>query len=239
MNQLSNGVGIWQILKDTQITDIIFSAGFDLTILDLEHGLHDINSIQNVVFAANKRGFTIARVPEISYSNLVQLIDTGIDGILYPHVETIEHINVIFKNTLLAPEGNKSFSPFSSRYKYGIHGKEKLNPLIGIIIESMQGIFNLDILLKNKYLDFVYFGAYDLSVEIGYPGEIFCKEILEKLVLLNKKAKGFDKKVLAIYRNQKELQILRELEIDYPISSVDTSHLLQKLIKEVDLNRKH
>lgn len=235
MKKLTKGIGIWQILKDNVITDIICSAGFDVTLLDLEHGLHDIHSIQNAVFASNQKSLAIARVPIITYPNLVQLIDTGIDGILYPHVETKEQIEIICQQTLIAPDGNKSFSPFSSRYKYGLHEKELLNPLIGIIIESIKGIKNLDELLDNKFLDFVYFGAYDLSVEMGLPGQIFSELIKEQLNALNKRAKIFNKKVFAIYRSLEELEILREFEVEYPIASVDTSHLSRILKKEVDL----
>ena len=43
MNELDKGLGIWQILNSNLITDIIASAGFNITILDLEHGLWSRN----------------------------------------------------------------------------------------------------------------------------------------------------------------------------------------------------
>ena len=38
MKELNNGVGIWQLLNSSIITDIISSSGFDYALLDLEHG---------------------------------------------------------------------------------------------------------------------------------------------------------------------------------------------------------
>ena len=40
------------------------------------------------------------------------------------------------------------------------------NPFVGILIESKLGLKNLEHLLENSNIDFVYFGAYDLSIEI-------------------------------------------------------------------------
>ena len=78
----------------------------------------------------------------------------------------------------------------------------------------------------------MYFGAYDLSVEIEKPGEIFNDDILKHLNTLIKNAKTHKKQTLAIYRDKRELDLLCKLGVDFPIASVDTSHLIQKLSKE-------
>ena len=234
MKNIQKGIGIWQILTSNIITDIIAKSGFNLTLLDLEHGLHTPQSIQDCVFAAKSNSlFTIARIPCKSFQYIVQIIDSGIDAILFPHIETTEQINKIIKETLLPPLGNKSFSPFVTKYDYGNKAKDlKENPYIGILIESLIGIKNSEELLKNPNIDFVYFGAYDLSVEIEKPGEIFNDDILKHLTTLIKNAKTNKKQVLAIYRDKRELDLLCKLGVDFPIASVDTSHLIQKLSKE-------
>ena len=240
MKNIKQGIGIWQILESNIITDIIAKSGFDLTLLDLEHGLHTPESIQDCVFAAKLNSlFTIARIPCKSFQYIVQVIDTGIDAILFPHIENNDQINKIIKETLLPPLGNKSFSPFVTKYNYGLKAKEKKeNPLIGILIESLAGIKNSDHLIRNPNIDFVYFGAYDLSVEINKPGEIFNDEILKHLETVIKNAKTYKKLILSIYRNKKELDLLYKLGVDFPIASVDTSHLMQKLLEESEYYHK-
>ena len=49
-------------------------------------------------------------------------------------------------------------------------------------------------------IDFVYFGAYDLSIEYEIPGQIFNDKILDNLKVLKKYALKNNKKVMAIYR---------------------------------------
>ena len=154
MKNIKKGLGIWQILNSSIITDIIAKSGFDFTLLDLEHGIHTPQSIQDCVFAAKANDlFTIARIPCISFQYIVQIIDTGLDAILFPHIETNEQINKVINETLLPPLGSKSFSPFVTKYDYGINTKNlKKNPDIGILIESLNGIKNSEQLFKIQML---------------------------------------------------------------------------------------
>ena len=234
MKNLNRGLGIWQIINSTIITDIIAKAGFDLTILDLEHGLHTPNSIQDAVFTAKSNSlYTVVRIPCVNYQYLVQVIDTGVDAILFPHIESTDQLKNILEQSLLFPTGNKSYSPFIPKYNYGQFGQGfQKDPSIGILIESILGINNAENLLKEESIDFVYFGAYDLSVEINKPGQIFAEDIIDYLKKLLIQTKKNNKKILSIYRNKEELDILSALGVDFPISSVDTSHLISKLKEE-------
>lgn len=234
MKNLNKGLGIWQILTSNTITDIIAKAGFDLTILDLEHGLHTPQTIQDCVFSAKSNSLnTIARLPCTNYQYIVQVIDTGIDALLFPHIESKEQLKKIIGEALLSPKGNKSFSPFVTKYNYGLsETTHKNNPLIGILIESILGIYNAEKLLADSSIDFIYFGAYDLSVEINKPGMIFDDEIINHLKTLVRYSKKFNKKILSIYRNREELDLLFKIGVDFPIASVDTSHLIKKLKAE-------
>ena len=139
-------------------------------------------------------------------------------------------------NTLL---GNKSFSPSYQRFNYGNNYKsEEINPSLGILIESKAGIKNSASLLSNPKVDYVYFGAYDLSVELNKPGKIFDKELLDILKDLVIMASSNNKKIMAIYRNSDELETLIKLGIHFPVASVDTSQLIRNLNNELKLYRK-
>ena len=233
MKYLNKGLGIWQILSSNLITDIIYNAGFNLIIFDLEHGVQNPEGLKNCLFAvSNTSIFTIARLPSIDYQNIVQVIDTGVDGLLFPHIETNNDIERTIKNSFLSPQGNKSFSPFVPRYKYGLEKNSDQNPMLGILIESKLGVDNSEELLSFKEVDFVYFGAYDLSVELNKKGDIFHDEIINCLKIVLNNAKKFNKKIFSIYRNQDELKRLINLGVDFPIASVDTSLILNKFKEE-------
>ncbi len=234
MKELDKGIGIWQILNSSLITDIIANAEFDFVLIDLEHGLHSLETIQNCVFAASSsRMKTIVRFPSFDFEEVTQVIETGIDGILFPHIETKGDVERIIEKTFLPPIGNKSYSPFVPKYNYGLNIQQKdKEPSLGLLIESLLGIKNLPNILKNKYVEFLYFGAYDLSLEMKIPGQIFHPKILDNLKILIKYASSENKKIMSLYRNKEELKILIDLGVHLPISSVDTSHLANQLKNE-------
>ena len=197
MKKLNKGIGIWQIINSSLVTDIIASAGFDITILDLEHGLHTPETIQNCLYAANSFSslLTIARLPSHEYQYIVQVIDTGIDGLLFPHVETKEQLDKIVNLTFLCPDGKKVTLHLFLDSSMDQILKLKKPPTwhthrIKIRYEK------LCLLLSNPKVDFVYFGAYDLSMEINKNGNIFDEEILENLKDLVRSAKNSIKKYL-------------------------------------------
>ncbi len=237
MKGLNKGLGIWQILNSELVTDIIATSGFDFTILDLEHGLHSPKTIQNCLFTAKASGINvIARIPSLTYPSIVQIIDTGIDGILFPHIETMNELERAINASLLPPLGVKSYSPFVPRFDYGRNKTRfQKNPLLGILIESEKGLTNSEVLLSNPNVNFVYFGAYDLSIELACAGDIFSDAIVERLCLLTKCALSRDKKIMAIYRNEEELKLLLKIGIHFPIASVDTLNFKLKCNQIVEM----
>tara|TARA_Y100001968_G_C19442644_1_gene763423 strand:- start:29 stop:760 length:732 start_codon:yes stop_codon:yes gene_type:complete len=240
MKELNKGLGIWQLLTSEIITDIIATSGFDFAILDLEHGLHNPQTIQNCLFSAKSSGINlIARIPSLSYPYIVQVIESGVDGILFPHIETNNQLEHAINNTFLHPLGSRSFSPFVPRFDYG-SSKSRFckDPLLGILLESEKGLQNSDILLSNPNVDFAYFGAYDLSLELGLSGDIFADDLVERLTSLTECAISNNKKIMAIYRNEEELNKLFNIGVHFPIASVDTFNLHFRLTQIVNIYNK-
>ena len=53
MNDKRN-YGYWSTLISNNLIDIGINAGFDFVIFDMEHGIHDINSIANSTLLLKK-----------------------------------------------------------------------------------------------------------------------------------------------------------------------------------------
>ena len=230
-------LGIWQILSSHHITDIILDSGFSTVIVDLEHGDHDLSSLKESVYV--KRNYQestlIARFPNSSHPLITQAIDFGIDGVLISHIETLDDILGLRDTILSYPSGKRSFSPFVSRFGYGKKTiSESPDPKLGILIESNSGLDRASELLSTGHVDFVYFGAYDLSVEMDIPGEIYAESILSSLRILVDICHQNDVQVMSLYRNLEELSILKSLGVDIYIAGVDTGHISQSFSKIVE-----
>lgn len=224
-------ISIWQILESQAVTDILMRVGYRNVILDLEHGDHTLESIKNAVTVGKSYNAVItARFADARSDLIVRAIDAGIDGVLVSHVSTIEDVIELRNKILSQPRGNRSFSPFVSRYGYGSpDAAAPKDTLLGVLIESEEGIQNIADILRTGYIDFVYFGAYDLSVELGIAGDIFSEIVLERLRKLLSHCRYYKVDVLALFRNREELGILKAAGVTTFVSGVDTGHIFSAL----------
>ena len=77
------------------------------------------------------------------------------------------------------------------------------NTLIGINIESKKGLKMLDKIADIKEVDMIFFGTFDLSKEIGIPGDTNHKD-LDKIILEATKFLHGKKKVTGTIATNKE-----------------------------------
>lgn len=176
--------GTWCEIYSPYASDIISHAGLDFVVLDLEHGPLNMETVQNMTFASQRNGCDVfVRVSEYEKAAILNVLDMGINGIIYPHVQTIEQINEIVKKTMFNPAGNRGYNPFVCSCGYKSVSKDELkkkneNLMVGVIIEDMEGIQNLSELVKSPVIDVFYIGQYDLSISLGMPGDIYDETII-------------------------------------------------------------
>ncbi len=194
-------LGTWSEIPSTYSANIISKAQLDFLILDMEHGVFNYDVMQNIVFAAESENSSIiVRVPRIDESMILRALDIGAEGIIVPGVETVEEVDEIVQYSKYAPIGKRGYNPY---IKAGGYGKPNDNyfeeqndkVIIGIILETQKGIANLEEILKNPYVDIVYIGQYDLSIDLGVPGDVSNSKVVEIVEKCVETATRFNKVV--------------------------------------------
>jgi 4-hydroxy-2-oxoheptanedioate aldolase len=143
-----------------------------------------------------------------------QALDRGVYGVVWPHVSTVEQAyNAVASCRYARPKSASFYEPIGvrgdgphtcSRY-WGLTQQEyytkadtwPLNPygevLVFLMIEDVQGIENLDDILKNvPGIGCVLIGEGDLSQELGFPRQYehpVVKEAMDKILATCKKHK--------------------------------------------------
>ncbi|MBN2735032.1 MAG: hypothetical protein JXQ82_09280 [Methanomicrobiaceae archaeon] len=185
-NRLKEGdvvAGPWCVLPSPDLIEIIGRTGMDFAILDMEHGPHSIQSLVNMVRAADACGCApIVRVAKNDEALILHALDIGATGVIVPHIESCEDAYKAISYAKYHPLGNRGFSPYTRAGGYSPkdlknHTYEQNNrTVLGLLLEGIEGINNLDEILAIKgisdKIDFIYIGAYDLSQAVGHPGEI-------------------------------------------------------------------
>jgi 4-hydroxy-2-oxoheptanedioate aldolase len=163
----------------------------------------------------------IARIPangiEMNQSFAKQVLDRGVYGVITPHVATVEQAyNVVAScryakpkgAALYEPKGVRGDGPMNAARYWGLSQQEyyakadvwPLAPhgeiLVGVMIESIEAIENLDDMLANvPGIGLVLIGEGDLSQELGVARQYEHPEVLAAMAQIVATCKKHDVKV--------------------------------------------
>jgi 4-hydroxy-2-oxoheptanedioate aldolase len=179
--------GTWCEIPTSYAVNIVASAGMDFVILDMEHGVMEYETIQNMVFAAHCESCSVmVRVPCVSEEYVLRALDTGADGIIVPQVASMTDIQNIIQYSKYAPKGNKGFNPYVksggfSSVDIDFFPTQNKKSILGIILEKKETLTIIEDILQNEEIDIIYIGQYDLSVSLGVPGQVNHPMVLDLL----------------------------------------------------------
>jgi 4-hydroxy-2-oxoheptanedioate aldolase len=193
-------IGTWNTLASPLVTEVLAKSGLDFQIIDLEHGPFIMDKLHLHVSACeNAPSCTpLVRIPSKENWMALQALDQGAHGVVIPHISSSEESIDFIKSIKYHPIGNRGFTPFSKAG--GFNNRDTLsyvqnanNSILSIvIIESEEGLNNLDEILDVEGVNIVYFGAYDLSQTLGCPGDVRNIKVVNAIKMATEKvnAKG-------------------------------------------------
>lgn len=170
-------MGIWSIISSPVVVEIFALAGLDFVILDMEHGIYDVEALDRCVRSCEAAGAApLVRVPGMNASAVQWALDLGAHGIVVPQVGGAEQADAAVQMGKFAPRGTRGYNPFTRAGDYSNPSSNtggKLSNDFGlsaVIIENAAALAELDRICALPDLDLVYIGVYDLSVALGCGG---------------------------------------------------------------------
>lgn len=164
-------LGTFSITGSTDVVELIALAGFDLVILDMEHGPFDLREVGRCLLAAHTRGLqVIVRVARAEPAVIGSVLDLGVDGVLIPHVSTTADAAAVVSAARYPPQGTRGAHPWVRATGYG-SGSEQGPAAVLVMIEGVRALEELDAILRVPGLDAVFLGPVDLSHALGVPGQ--------------------------------------------------------------------
>ena len=84
-------IGLELYTANQSIVEIAAYAGFDFYMLDMEHSTVNIETMKNLIIAADAVGITtIVRVSENNGAIIARAVKEGAMGIIVPHVQCVK-----------------------------------------------------------------------------------------------------------------------------------------------------
>lgn len=170
-------IGLWVGLADAYAAELLAGTGFDWLLIDGEHAPNDVRSVLAQLQAvAPYPVHPIVRPPVGDVALIKQFLDTGVQTLLVPMIETAEQAALMVAATRYPPGGVRGVGSAlarSSRWNQieGYLQRADDEMCVLVQIESATGLRNLDEIAQVAGVDGVFFGPADLSASLGYLGQ--------------------------------------------------------------------
>jgi 4-hydroxy-2-oxoheptanedioate aldolase len=165
-------VGAWLSLPNSFSAELMAQQGFDYLCIDMQHGLIDYADAVHMLQAISTTTVTpFVRVPWNDPATLMKVLDAGAYGVVVPLINTPEDAKLAVGACRYPPRGFRSSGPIRASIYGGRDYQQYSHEHIAVIlmIETAQGLENLDAILDVDGVDAIYIGPADLSYALGLP----------------------------------------------------------------------
>ena len=171
----------------------------------------------------------LVRIPSKDDWLSLQALDQGACGIVVPHISSNQEAADFISSIKYHPIGSRGFTPFSKAGGFNNNTANYVtnanNEVLSIIIiESEEGLNNLEEIVEVEGVDIIYFGAFDLSQSFGYPGDVknpkLINAIKDSVEIVNSKGKyagGF------VPKSKDDIQWLLDMGMSFITYNIDSS----------------
>jgi 2-dehydro-3-deoxyglucarate aldolase/4-hydroxy-2-oxoheptanedioate aldolase len=158
----------WLSLGNLPILESAIEAGAQTIVIDAQHGLWDRHAIEVAAMIAGRTIPLIVRVAENAGLAIGEALDTGAEGVMVPLVETAAEAAEAVAAAHFPPFGRRSgggIRPVSSGFAaYAAAARRRT--VVGVMIETREGLRNVASIAATPGLDFVLIGTGDLGLSL-------------------------------------------------------------------------
>lgn len=169
MSSLSTKLGVWFSGPNISTAEIAKVVGYRVAILDIEHGIFDLHSLDSFVPFLKGLGFEVyAKVLGPTREAIQQALDFGADAVVIPHVSGVDEARRVCGYAKFPPLGDRSLAGGrTTSFAYPADAwveeqdrKTKCYPMI----EDAQALAEVEQILQLPTVDGVFVGPTDLSI---------------------------------------------------------------------------
>ncbi len=162
----------WLSVSHGFTAEVMARQGFDALCVDLQHGTAEMKDVAPMLQAISQTDTVpVVRVAWNDPAAIMKALDLGAYGIIVPLVNTPKEAAMAVAACRYPPVGMRSSGPVRAvQYggsDYQAHANDEI--IVMAMIETKEGLANLDAICTTPGLDAVYIGPADLSFALGLP----------------------------------------------------------------------
>ena len=218
-----NGVqlGVGLTCPSPELAQICAHAGFDVVLIDMEHGPISIETAYRMVTAiTGSPAEAWIRVAHNDPALIKLALDTGVREIIVPMVTTAAEAERAVSAAKYPPAGIRGWGPFRTQYQWRTSmldyaRRANTETRLSVLIEHPQAIENLDDILAVDALGGAIPAPFDLAVNMGFSDGPGHPEVQEALAHAWQKiaSKGFPLASFAVTPEQGQAALARGVQL--------------------------
>lgn len=216
--------------------EIIGLAGFDVAIIDMEHGPSDLVGLISQIQAL--KGLPAVPFVRAPWNDLViikRILDAGAFGLIIPYVNSAKEVSDALSAALYPAKGKDGI--FGMR---GIAGSVRaagfglkrdylteINNEVCIFtqVETPQAVADLDAMLKIERVDGIFIGPMDLSTSMGHFGNPGHEEVQKVILDCEKRILAAGKLLATVANNWEDAAVKYKRGYHMVVPMSDTTGL--------------
>jgi 2-keto-3-deoxy-L-rhamnonate aldolase RhmA len=175
--RIAIGMGLHQS-RTTDIGAIAKACNYDWLFIDMEHSALDIGTASQIASAALPVGISpLVRVPGKEHHHASRLLDAGAQGIVVPHVDSVDEARRAVSYCKYPPIGHRSLYGQQPQFGFKSLPVPELTrlandeTLVVIMLETPAAILLADDIAALQGVDVVMIGTNDLCCEMHIPAQ--------------------------------------------------------------------
>ena len=159
----------WCSIGNPFTAEIMAAQGYDSVTIDVQHGALDYGNALPMMQAMRASGVApMVRVPWLEPGIIMKMLDAGAYGVICPMVNTARQAAEFVSYMRYPPSGQRSFGPTRVSFAAGSNyaGCANGEILAFAMIETRQGMDNLEEIAETPGLDGLYVGPADLTLSL-------------------------------------------------------------------------
>ncbi|MGC6536011.1 MAG: HpcH/HpaI aldolase family protein [Candidatus Puniceispirillaceae bacterium] len=164
----------WMATDSTLLAETIGVSGVDAVTVDLQHGAADLHNLMPLMQAISATpAVPLVRLPGNVPEVIMKALDFGAYGVICPLINSSDEAAAFVRATRYPPQGDRSFATARvfnyAGADYFYHANDEIIKLA--MIETKEGLENLDEIVNVEGLDGIFIGPTDLAIALGLrPG---------------------------------------------------------------------
>ncbi|KAK1573255.1 HpcH/HpaI aldolase [Colletotrichum navitas] len=177
-NKLAHSFGL-RVAFSTEMPLVAKRAGYSAVLMNLEHMAMSMETMKDIAVSCLNVGITpTVVVPTCAPDWISRCLDSGAQAVIVPHVNNVEEARMCVNASKFPPLGHRSvtmvtaMTQYTTELSYATIAEVVNNEvLIMPMIETKEGVENVEAIAAVPGIDALFIGCADLCMELGIPGQ--------------------------------------------------------------------